>query len=235
MTTDCWQQTTDMAKRHENSGGLWLKLANDKDQAVVVFLGEPHGREVCFIDNRTVPFDEKLRAAGHKPSFRVSLNVANLETKEVKVLELGVSFFKDLVRVRDKYGLGSWAFEVTRAGAAKDPRTQYTLLPDKQLTPEQQREFAALPLHDLTALHNPRTPAETTAVSTVLIDTARAAAMSATPKSLPREAVDRFCQKFSVQRVRELPAALADRATTFIDALVVELSPAAPTSVDPFD
>ena len=36
-----WDQTEQMAKQHDQGGGAWLKLPNDGDTAVMVFLGEP--------------------------------------------------------------------------------------------------------------------------------------------------------------------------------------------------
>jgi hypothetical protein len=154
MTTNVWQQTEDMAKKHDQGGSIWLKLANDGDKGVVVFLGDPFPREVCFSSKgRYLPFDEKARAQGLKPSLRVAINVAVVQTREVKVLEVGTVFFKDLVRVREKYGLENWAFEVCRHGAAKDPKTTYSILPEQQLTPEMKKVFGALPLHDLTKVY----------------------------------------------------------------------------------
>lgn len=150
-----WEQTEELAKKHDQDSSTWLKLAGDGDKAVIVFLGEPFPREVCFIDGKYMPFDEKLKAQGQKPSLRVALSVALFETKEVKVLEQGVTFFKDLVRVRQKYGLEKWAFEVQRHGAAKDPKTTYSILPEHQLSPEQQKEFQALQLQDLEKLYGP--------------------------------------------------------------------------------
>ena len=149
MTNSMWQQTEEMAKKHDQGGSLWLKLAGDGDKAVVVFLGEPHPREVAFVDGKYVEVDEKMKAAGTKASLRVALNVALYDSKEVKVLEQGVMFFKDLVRVREKYGLEKWAFEIQRHGAAKDPKTTYSILPEHQLSVEQQKAFQALPQHDL--------------------------------------------------------------------------------------
>ena len=64
MTNSMWQQTEEMAKKHDQGGSLWLKLAGDGDKAVVVFLGEPHPREVAFVDGKYVEVDEKMKAAG---------------------------------------------------------------------------------------------------------------------------------------------------------------------------
>ena len=241
MSNSMWQHTEDLAKRHDQSGGNWLKLTNDGDKAVVVFLGEPYPREVCFVDGKYVLFDDKLRAQGLKPSLRVALNVALFDTKDVKVLEQGVMFFKDLVRVREKYGLERWAFEVQRHGAAKDPKTSYSLLPEHQLSAEQQRAFQALPLHDLAKMYAgdegssgsvgsyDRRPSET-------IEPRVAQDLATQLKALPREAVDRFLQKFPVQRIKDLPGAQIEKARAFVEQLTAEFTAPAPAAgdVDPF-
>ncbi len=232
MGQDMWKQTEDMAKQHEQGANSWLKLQNDGDKAVVVFLGEPYPREVCFVEGKYVAFDDALKAQGLKPTLRIALNVALFDTKEMKVLEQGVTFFKDLVRVRDKYTLEKWAFEVQRHGAAKDPKTTYSILPEHQLTPEQIRAFNALQQHDLQKLYE-STPAEEQApAADGPIDPQIAQSLGAALKALPREAVDRFCQKFEVQRIKDLRASQAAKAKVFVEALVTEFSPDA--NVDPF-
>ena len=89
MATSMWQQTEEMAKKHDQGGSLWLKLAGDGDKAVVVFLGEPHPREVAFVDGKYVEVDEKMKAAGTKASLRVALNANGwLEKGEPPALQL---------------------------------------------------------------------------------------------------------------------------------------------------
>src|SRR3972149_4856193 len=154
MAPSMWQQTEEMAKKHDQGGSTWLKLQNDGDKAVIVFLSEPHPREVCFVDGKYMPFDEKLKAQGLKPSLRVALSVALYDSTAGKGLEQGVMFFKALVRVREKYGLEKWAFEIQRHGAAKDPKTTYSILPEHQLSAEQLKEFQALKLQDLEKLYS---------------------------------------------------------------------------------
>ena len=68
---------------------------------------------------------------------------------DVKVFDQSPTFFKTLAKVRAKYGLEKWSFEVTRSGLGLD--TTYSILPDKQLTEEQIAKNAKLELHDLTA------------------------------------------------------------------------------------
>jgi len=237
--TSMWDRTEEMAKRHDQGGSTWLKLADDGDKEVVVFLGEPYPREVVFLDGKYEPFTEELQAKGHKASLRVAVNVALFETKEVKVLEQGVVFFKQLLQIRSKRKLDEWAFEVERHGAARDKNTTYTLLPEHKLTPEQQAEFQALPLHDLEKLYSGEGGGELGSYdkkSDAVVDPKKAQAIVQALKTLPREAVDRFCQKFGISRVKDLPASQVEKAQVFVEALAAELGGKnnAQEEVDPF-
>ena len=250
MTISMWQQTEEMAKKHDQSGSLWLKLAGDGDKAIVVFLGEPHPREVAFVDGTYVEVDEKMKAAGAKASLRVALNVALYDSKEVKVLEQGVMFFKDLVRVREKYGLEKWAFEIQRHGAAKDPKTTYSILPEQQLSTEQKKIFQALPQHDLAKLYSGEgddggakgsqsldsydKKAEAKGDGAISPNVAQGLVTAL--KALPREATDKFLAKFGVQRIKDLPTSQVEKARAFVEQLQTESAApaAAETEVDPF-
>ena len=246
MTQSKWQQTEEMAKRHEQ-GGAWLKLSNDSDKAVVVFLGEPHPREVCFVEGKYVLFDDKQKAAGQKSVLRVAFSVALYDSREVKVFEQGVMFFKDLVRVRDKYGLDKWAFEIERHGAAKDPKTSYSILPERQLTPVEQKEFQALETQDLEKLYSGEVEGNDESLDsydrkdepkpTGPIDPKLAQSIAASLKALPRETVDKFLQKFGVKRVKDVPAAETQRAKALLKELVADAASAGSNDsgdVDPF-
>ena len=236
-----WDQTEQMAKQHDQGGGAWLKLPNDGDTAVMVFLGEPFPREACFADGRYQLFNEDLRGRGFKASLRVGFNVALYESREVKVLEQGVVFFKDLIEVRNKYGLEKWAFEIKRHGTGKE--TRYSILPEHQLSPDQYAAFDALPQHDMeqlygddgssgggTQLGSYDKPAEGP------IDTATSQALVGRLKALPREAVDSFCAELGVKRIKDLPAAKLSEAKALVDKLEAEMRAAhqAPAEVDPF-
>ncbi|MFZ5442344.1 MAG: hypothetical protein ACOZQL_20210 [Myxococcota bacterium] len=239
MATNMWEQTEEMAKKHDADSSTWLKLANDEDKAVVVFLGEPYPREVSFVDGKYVPADDAVRAAGHKVSLRVAYNVALPETGEVKVLEQGVMFFKDLVRVREKYGLEKWAFEVQRHGAAKDPKTTYSILPERQLTAEERKSFQAVELLDLPKLYAgelEKEPESEEAAPEGPIDPKLATAIVTQLKAMPRQAVDRFLEQFGIKRIKDLPAAQWERAKAFVEKLVAEFDAPAttPVEVDPF-
>lgn len=241
MATNMWEQTEEMAKKHDADSSTWLKLANDQDTAVVVFLGDPYPREVSFVDGKYVPADDAVRAAGHKVSLRVAYNVALPETGEMKVLEQGVMFFKDLVQVREKYGLEKWAFEVKRHGAAKDPKTTYSILPERQLTAEERKAFQSVELVDLPKLYageaeTDAAPATEVPAPSGPIDPKLATAIVTQLKAMPRQAVDRFLEQFAIKRIKDLPAAQWERAKAFVEKLVAEFDAPAttPVEVDPF-
>jgi len=225
--TSMWDRTEEMAKQHDQGGSTWLKLANDKDKAVIVFLGEPYPREVVFLDGKYTLFTDELKTKGHKPSLRVALNVALYDTKEVKVFEQGVMFFKQLLQMRSKRKLDEWAFEVQRHGAAKDPKTTYSILPEHKLTPEEQAEFQALPQHDLEKLYSDDAGESLGSYDRKAdgaVDPKTAQSIVQSLKALPREAVDRFCEKFGIARIKDLPAAQVDKAQAFVEALEAELN-----------
>ena len=192
----------------------------------------------------------KMKAAGTKASLRVALNVALYDSKEVKVLEQGVMFFKDLVRVREKYGLEKWAFEIQRHGAAKDPKTTYSILPEHQLSVEQQKAFQALPQHDLAKLYSSEGDSggakggqsldsydkKSDAKGDGTVPPSVAQGLVTALKALPREATDKFLAKFGVQRIKDLPTSQVEKARAFVEQLQTEsAAPAADeTEVDPF-
>lgn len=139
----------DAAKMVESAtGGRFMKLA-DGESAVVVFVGDPHPREVAFVDGRYLDASDP-DAAGAKATTRVAINVVHLHNMQVQVLEQGATFFRDLLAIRKKYGLDKWAFEITRQGTGLT--TKYKILPDTQLSDEQRAKIDALPLIDLSLI-----------------------------------------------------------------------------------
>ena len=116
------------------------------------------------------------------------------------------------------------------------------VLGDK-LSAEQQKAFHALPQHDLEKLYAPESEGGSSAPlgsydqkSDGTVDPKVAQGIATQLKALPREAVDRFLQKFGVQRIKDLPAAQVEKARAFVEQLQTELAaPAATeTEVDPF-
>ena len=158
----------------------------------------------------------------------------------MKVIEGGTVWFKDVLKVRDKYGLDRWCFEIERHGAAGDPKTSYSILPEEKLTDELRGAIAGTELHDLEQLANggsagTATPRSNGSTPSGPIDPRAAGELVARLKALPRSDVDAFLARFGVQRVRDLQAADEAAARAFIDELEAQQTAASATAeVDPF-
>ncbi|HMA96403.1 MAG TPA: hypothetical protein VKP30_27140, partial [Polyangiaceae bacterium] len=145
------------------------------------------------------------------PSLRVAVNFYVLSESSMKVIEGGTQWFKDVLKVRDKYGLEKWSFEIERHGDAGDPKTKYTILPEEKIDDQLRSRLAKAELHNLEAViasgggENKPTADEP-------LDQAVAAELIARMKVLPRADVDSLLGELGVQRVRDLKASDLGRA-----------------------
>jgi len=140
-----------MADKHASSGGIFIRLTGDGDKVIGAFCGEPFPREVVWTGDRYETFDPDVHT-DKRPSLRVMINFYVPAEQDMKVIEGGTVWFKDVLKVRDKYGLDKWLFEVERHGEAGDPKTTYTILPEEKLDDAHKAEIAGAGLHDLGAL-----------------------------------------------------------------------------------
>jgi len=232
--SNAWDQAAGMADKHANSGGIFIRLTGDGDKIVGAFCGEPFPREVVWNGERYEDFDPDVHT-DKRPSLRVMLNFFVPAEGEMKVIEGGTVWFKDVLKVRDKYGLDKWLFEVERHGEAGDPKTTYTILPEEKLDDAHKGEIAGAGVHDLGALvsgdggggggEDPPIDAET------------AAGLVTRLKALPRSEVNTFLEQFKVQRVRDLRQSDVEAAGQLLGGLEARARrQAAPaqTEVDPF-
>jgi hypothetical protein len=207
-----------------------------------VFLGAPYARDVCFVDGKYVLFDEALKAKGMRPTGRIAFNVALGDTGEVKIFEQGLMFYADLKRVRGKFDLTKWAIEVQRHGAAKDPKTTYSILPDHPLSVEDQARFQGLVLHDLPAVYaqeaeggdldsydrkarsEPSTTSEPKPTTT--------ASTSASPGARTTEAavVDEKTAEFLTTHLKKLPQAAVEKFCVAFGIAKIKALPASQTT-----
>jgi hypothetical protein len=240
-----WDQIDEIAKQEGGGGGGgWVQLRADGDKFVGVFLGEPQALKRCFVDGKYVPATPELEANGIKASVRVAINVAVLPSREVKIFEMGMALYKDLRKVQQKYGLDSWAFEIQRNGGPKDPKTTYSILPERQLAADEKRALVTLSLKDLDKIYQNRDTdvpvgkagSDRTGGFDEIVDEATATEIMTALKGLPREAVERFCERFGVERIRQVPKSLSEKARSFVTALRTEYLPPANSTVerDPF-
>ena len=225
-----WHDAEELAQKVDSaSDGMFVKLADDGDKVVGVFVGEPLGREVHWNGERYVSCIGEgcdFCAKGKKPSLRVAINFFQLPEKSLKVIEQGRNWFKDLLKVREKYGVEKWTFEIERHGASGDTKTTYTILPEEKISFELQTEIAKLELHDLENVISgeekkekfesyDKSKGETT--QEPLINPQLASELIRRLKALPRSEVDELCAKRqwrgigrSLQRLRASPGADRD-------------------------
>jgi len=149
-TYNSWESATEAAEKFES--GIFLSLKDDGSKVIGVFVGEPFAREVHWVDNKYVDCagsDCKCCRDGERKSLRVSINFYDMTDKTVKIWEFGASIFKDIVKVKKKYGLEGQAYEIERHGKPKDPKTTYSILPEGgKLSKEEVDVINAVPLHD---------------------------------------------------------------------------------------
>lgn len=240
-----WDTAKGLAEKHASAGGIFVRLASNGDKVTGVFCGEPHAREVVWTGERYETFDAKNPAHqidGKRPSLRVAINFFVLAENAMKVIEGGTQWFKDVLKVRDKYGLDKWSFEIERHGEAGDPKTKYTILPEEKIDAALRQQIAGATAHDLEAVvggagdsdddaGKPAAPTPS-AASERPIDAGVATELVARMKALPRADVDAILAELGVQRVRDLKGAQVARAKAVLAKYEGEASSQA--EVDPF-
>lgn len=217
--TSAWDRAQQLADEHAKQGGVFARLQNDGDKIVVAFCGDPFAREVVWTGERYEEYDDnKPEHEGLKRSLRVMLNVYVPADKAMKVMEGGTTWFKGITKVRDKYGLDSWTYEIERQGAAGDPKTKYVILPETKVDAELQAEIEHAQLNDLAALAAGSNDSGTTSGSGALSQT-QINTMVARLKGLPKSDVQVFLGQLEISRVRDLPPADLPAAETLLTKL----------------
>ncbi|HEU4406787.1 MAG TPA: hypothetical protein VFS43_16085 [Polyangiaceae bacterium] len=258
MTTT-WDEAIRLADKHGNQGGLFVRLQNDGDKVVGAFCGEPYARQVVWTGERYEDYDEhnpEHEGEGRRKSLRVAINFYVPAESSMKVIEGGNGWFRDVVKVREKYGLDTWLFEIERHGEAKNPKTTYSILPEEKIDGAMRARIQAAPLHDLRRVagseggdepeggaraprpaNGPSKAPPTTQAATPAsrpIDPEVAAGLVARLKVLARPDLDAFLRAFRVQRVRDLTEAQAGAAAAWVAARENASAGAEDGDVDPF-
>ena len=127
-----WDKAKELADKHVAAGGIFVRLQNDGDKIVGVFCGEPFAKEVYWDGQKYS--DTPPEGVAAKPSLRVSLNFYVPAEGAMKIIEGGTAWFKDVLDVKDKYGLDKWSFEIKRRGKKGDPKTKYRSCPTRRST-----------------------------------------------------------------------------------------------------
>lgn len=243
--TMAWDTAKGLAEKHASAGGIFVRLAGRGDKVTGVFCGEPYAREVVWTGERYEPFDPRNpdhQGDGKRPSLRVAINFFVPAENAMKVIEGGTQWFKDVLKVRDKYGLDTWSFEIERHGEANDPKTKYTILPEEKIDATLRNQIAAAGLHVLPEVvggagdgddgGRSTGGASSRANNDRPIDAATATELVARMKALSRVDVEGILTELGVQRVRDLKGAQIARAKALLAKVEGEASSQA--EVDPF-
>jgi len=233
--TNAWQQAQEKADRQAEKGGMFIRLKNNGDKIVGAFCGDPYAKEVVWIGQKSEEYSpDNPEHKGVRTSLRISLNFFVPAEGQMKVIEGSAQFFKGIVKVKDKYGLDNWLFEIERQGEAGDPKTKYSILPEEKVTPEIRAQISKATLHDLGAIGTgsdedaDNTQAKSTSGGP--INEKDAQGIVERLKMLAKSDVSAFLAKFGVQRVRDLKSSELTAAL----ALLTDLDGAGQAEVDPF-
>jgi hypothetical protein len=223
--SNAWDTARQLAEKHAAAGGIFVRLQSDGDKVVGIFCGEPFAKEVYWDGQKYITASPD--GAGLKPSLRVSLNFYVPADGAMKVIEGGTAWFKDVLAVKEKYGLDKYTFEITRRGKKGDPKTKYSILPDTPVDDAMRARIAAASLHDLSALGG---GADDTgdAEAPKIIDIETARQIVDRLKPLPREVAHAFLSEMRIERIRDLLSSDLPRALRFIE------SREQPAAADPF-
>lgn len=232
---NAWDKAKNLADKHASQGSIFVRLQNDGDAVVGVFCGEPYAREVYWDGEKYVEATADgppPGATAKTPSLRVALNFYVPSEGTMKIVEGGTQWFRDLVNVREKYGLDKWLFEIKRHGKPKDPKTKYTILPEEKIDDALRATLARVATHDLAQMSAPSEDGDGSGGPRVVdVDVARQFADRL--RALPRSDADTFLQEFKIERLRDLPN---DRVPAALQLLMkLEAShKSASAAVDPF-
>lgn len=221
-------------KRSDEGGGpgVFVRLENDGDKVVVVFVGEPECRELLWDKKKEQYADltDEDRKAGKKGSPKFKFNVFVPAEKAMKILDINNNTFKDVIAVREKYGLDKWSFEIKRNGKKGDTKTTYAILPEKELTASDRAEMQGHKLHDLKAAkddestdmnsHDKTTTTNGTAAAPAeapVVTLEQATALVGRLKPMSKDKIDSFLAKFAIKSLRFLKASDLAAATAMID------------------
>ncbi len=141
----------------------------------------------------------------------------------MKVIEGSSAFFRSVVKVKEKYGIDSWLFEIERQGDAGDTKTKYSILPEEKINTELRAQMNKAELHNLASMgtgsEDDADATQPAPKSAGPISEQDAQAIVERLKLLSKSDVTAFLTKFGVQRVRDMKSADLTAARALLDDL----------------
>ncbi len=135
-----WNEAIDAA--NEATGGMYLKLPNDGDSIVGVFVGKPIKRKVKWVEGSGFVQDDT-------GNWRFWLNLYVPAENSTKVWETSKTTMQAVGAALTKYGEGC-SFEIKRSGTGKE--TKYGVMYEDKLSDSVAKEIAQATEHNLAAI-----------------------------------------------------------------------------------
>ena len=142
-----WDKAKEESEKADDS--IFIKL-KDGQAVSGVFAGDPYIFYSIFKDPKE--YQEKVKGSSLK--FKVNFVIKNQDGSfALKIFQQGNTFLKDLLEMREEYGL-DYVYKIKRKGTGKDD-TKYHILPVKPLDDGQKQDISNLDLLDLVKKDKP--------------------------------------------------------------------------------
>lgn len=214
--SDKWDYAEKTAKEADE-GGIFLRLKEDGDKAIVAFVGDPEVSKVVWNGSQYEDYDE--RKHDKSPSVRFKINVFNVKHNCMQMWECSAQTFKGVVQVKSKYGLDKMTFEICRQGAKGDTNTTYSILPEDHITDELRERISNEKLHDLLADYRKEGKSKKSEADKGNGIDDDIAKLIGRLKNLDAKDVKTFLAKFEIEKVKELKKEQLKQASAFIEQL----------------
>ncbi len=229
-----WNEINEQVEKKE-VGPIFVRLNNDGDAVKGAFCGTPKSREVHWTGERyeECPGEDDCEycKSGKRPKTRVALNFYVPDENSMKVMEGGGKWYKDIFKVREKYGLDKWTFEIQRHGKPGDPKTTYTVLPEKVIDEKLQARIDSIGMLDLDKLVGGKGAEE----KDPTIDLSTIAEAIAKLKKFSAEEATTILAKYGVQKIRELKEKDKAHFMSFLAQLEANSQASIENNINPFE
>lgn len=157
-----YQHEEDIKYQHEED--IFVHLLLPGERIVAAFLGDPFARETVWDGERYVNHNPAIHHDA-RYTLRVAINLylpsdMNFGLPRcgaMKVMEGDTTWFKSVLRIREKYGLCKqmFAIKMTDAGAGdptSGPDFRYSIFPERNIRDADLANISNLKMHDLAEL-----------------------------------------------------------------------------------
>lgn len=162
--SDSWESVDRLVNKYQHEEDIFVQLLRPGERIVAAFRGDPFAREAVWDGERYVNHNP-ARHDDARYTLRVAINLylpsdMNFGLPRcgaMKVMEGDTTWFKSVLRIREKYGLCKQMFEIkmTDAGVVDSthgPVFRYSIFPERNIRDYDLANISNLKMHDLAEL-----------------------------------------------------------------------------------